>query len=201
MADRSDENKKEFSIEELNAWNVEKLQKYLKNRGVITTDTRKRDLVSKVYHACRLDLPLCSTKEQDDAQIKARWKKKLFIDGISLPLPEEMENWVSGSHNFPDMTMNDIELYLSKSNTGNLGKREKIGTKVDMSRKSSLTISQTVLNFVMYAEKLSRKQESGKIRKLCGFAWIVMAIYLLENVAVLPGMERAANMYLLYCII
>ena len=72
MADRSDENKKEFSIEELNAWNVEKLRKYLKNRGVvITTDTRKRDLVSKVYHACRLDLPLCSTKEQDDAQIKA----------------------------------------------------------------------------------------------------------------------------------
>ena len=52
MADRSDENKKQLSIEELNAWNVEKLQKYLKNRGVvITSDTRKRDLVSKVYHA------------------------------------------------------------------------------------------------------------------------------------------------------
>ena len=69
MADQSDENKKEFSIEELNAWNVDKLRKYLKNRGaIITTDTRKRDLVSKVYRACRLDLPLCSTKEQDDAQ-------------------------------------------------------------------------------------------------------------------------------------
>ena len=25
------------------------------------SDTRKRDLVSKVYHACRLDLPLCSS--------------------------------------------------------------------------------------------------------------------------------------------
>ena len=80
------------------------------------SDTRKRDLVSKVYHACRLDLPFCSTKEQDDAQIKARRKEKLFIDRISLPLPEELENWVSGSHNFPDMKMNDIELYLSKSN-------------------------------------------------------------------------------------
>jgi len=103
MTDRSDENKKEFSIEELNAWNVEKLWKYLKNRGVvITTDTRKRDLVSKVYHASRLDLPLCSTKEQDDAQIKARRKEKLFIDGISLPLPEKLENWVSGSHNIPN---------------------------------------------------------------------------------------------------
>ena len=117
MADRWDENKKEFSIEELNARHVKKLRKYLKNQGVvITTDTRKRDLVSKVYHACRLDLPLCSTKEQDDAQIKARQKEKLFIDGISLPLPKELENWLSGSHNFPDITMNDIELYLSKSN-------------------------------------------------------------------------------------
>ena len=55
MADQSEENKKEFSVEELIAWNVEKLRKYLKNRGiVITSDTRKRDLVSKVYHACRL---------------------------------------------------------------------------------------------------------------------------------------------------
>ena len=89
----------------------------MKNQGVvITTDTHNRDLVSKVYHACRVDLPLFSTKEQDDAQIKARRKEKLFIDGISLPLPEELKNWVSGSHNFPNMTMNDIELYLSKSN-------------------------------------------------------------------------------------
>ena len=41
--------------------------------------------------------------------------------------------------------------------TGNLRKREKICTKADMSRKSSLTISQTVLNFVMYVEKNRRK--------------------------------------------
>ena len=67
--------------------------KYFKNQGVvITSDTRKRDLVSKIYNACRLDLPFCSTKEQDDAQIKARQKEKLFIDGISLPLPKELGN-------------------------------------------------------------------------------------------------------------
>ena len=67
--------------------------KYFKNQGVvITSDTRKRDLFSKIYNACRLDLPLCSTKEQDDAQIKARQKEKLFIDGISLPLPKELGN-------------------------------------------------------------------------------------------------------------
>ena len=34
------------SEEELNLWNVEKLRKYLKNRGiVITGDTRERDLI------------------------------------------------------------------------------------------------------------------------------------------------------------
>ena len=36
----------EFSKEELNVWNVEKLRKYLKERSiVITGDTRKRDLI------------------------------------------------------------------------------------------------------------------------------------------------------------
>ena len=47
MGDQPDENTKEFSKEELNVWNVEKLRKYLKDRGiVITGDTRKRDLIS-----------------------------------------------------------------------------------------------------------------------------------------------------------
>ena len=88
MGDRPDENTKEFSMEELNVLNVEKLRKYLKNRGVvITSDTRKRDLMSKVLHASRLHFPLCSTKEQDAAEIASRRKKKLFVDGISLPSP------------------------------------------------------------------------------------------------------------------
>ena len=75
------------------------------------------DLLLKVYHASRLHLPLCSTKEQEHAQIAARRKEKLFIDGISLPFPETMEkleNWLKGSYYFPDMTMSDMEAYLSK---------------------------------------------------------------------------------------
>ena len=40
MGDQPDENTKEFSKEELNVWNVEKLRKYLKDRRiVITSDT------------------------------------------------------------------------------------------------------------------------------------------------------------------
>jgi len=98
MGDRPDENTKEFSMEELNVLNVEKLRKYLKNRGVvITSDTRKRDLMSKVLHASRLHFPLCSTKEQDAAEIASRRKKKLFVDGISLPSPEKLANWLKGS--------------------------------------------------------------------------------------------------------
>ena len=45
----------EFSMEELNVWNVEKLRKYLRNRGnAVANDTRKPDLFLKVYHASRL---------------------------------------------------------------------------------------------------------------------------------------------------
>ena len=114
MDDQPDENTKEFSMEELNVWNVEKLRKYLKYRGIaIVNDTR----IARVYHASRLHLPLCSTKEQDHATIAARRKEKLFIDGISLPFPETMEkleNWLKGSYYFLDMTMSDMEAYLSK---------------------------------------------------------------------------------------
>ena len=115
MDDQSDENTKEFSMEELNVWNVEKQRKYLKNRGIaISNDTRKPDLLLKVYHASWLHLPLCSTKEQDDAQIAARREEKLFIDGILLPFPEKLENWTKGSYFFPDMTMSDMKVYLLK---------------------------------------------------------------------------------------
>ena len=117
MGDQPDENTKEFSKEELNVWNVEKLRKYLKDRGiVITSDTRKGDLISKVYYASRLHLQLCSTKEQEEAEILARRKGKLLMDGISLPFPEDLANWSSGSQYFPDTTMTDIETYLFENN-------------------------------------------------------------------------------------
>ena len=78
MGDQAEEKMKEFSKEELNVWNVEKFRKYLKDRGiVITGDTRKRDLISKVYYASQLHLQLCRTKEQEQAQIAARRKEKL----------------------------------------------------------------------------------------------------------------------------
>ena len=65
MADQPDENTKEFSMEEPEGRNVEKLRKYLRNRGIaIANDTRKPDLLLKVYYASRLHLPLCSTKEK-----------------------------------------------------------------------------------------------------------------------------------------
>ena len=105
MGDQPDENAKE----ELNVRNVEKLRKYLKGRGiVITSDTRKRDLISKVYYASRLHLQLCSTKEQEQAQIAARRKE------ILLPFPEVLANWSAGSQYFPDTTMTNIETYLLK---------------------------------------------------------------------------------------
>ena len=86
--------KKEFRIEELNTWNVEKPLKYLKNQGVvITSDTRKRDLVSKVYHACRLDLPLCSTKNKTMPKSK-RDERKSSLSMVSRFL--YWKNWKTG---------------------------------------------------------------------------------------------------------
>ena len=125
MDDQPDENTKEVSMEELNVWNVEKLRKYLKYRGIaIANDARLvigkfTMLLGYICHCVQL---LCSTKEQDHAQIGARRKEKLFIDGISLPFPEtveKLENWLKGSYYFPDMTMSDMEAYLSKKMTGN----------------------------------------------------------------------------------
>ena len=46
-------------------WNVEKLRKYSKDRGiVITGDTRKPDLISKVYYAFRLHM-ICNCVAPD----------------------------------------------------------------------------------------------------------------------------------------
>ena len=57
-------------------WNVEKLRKYLKDRGIVMTgDTRKRDLISKVYYASRLHLQLCSTKEKNKLKLQREERK------------------------------------------------------------------------------------------------------------------------------
>ena len=60
-------------------------------------------------------MQLCSTEEQEQAQIAARRKEKLLIDEISLPFPEDLANWSTGSQYFPDSTMTDIETYLLKN--------------------------------------------------------------------------------------
>ena len=68
-----------------------------------------------VYYPSRVHLQPCSTKEQERAQIATRRKEKLLIDGISLPFPEDLANWSTGSQYFPDSTMTDIETYLLKN--------------------------------------------------------------------------------------
>ena len=63
-----------------------------------------------IYYASRLHLQLCSTKEQEQAHIEARRMKKLLIDGIPLPFPEDLANWSAGSQHFPDMTIQWLTL-------------------------------------------------------------------------------------------
>ena len=71
--------------------------KYFKNQGVvITSDTRKRDLVSKIYNACRLDLPLCGTKNKTMPKSK-RDKRKSSLSTESRFLSRK--NWETGKNN------------------------------------------------------------------------------------------------------
>lgn len=175
----------------------------MKDRGiVIISETRKCDLVSKAYHASWLHLPLCSTKEQEDAQIAVRKKEKLLINGILLPFPEGLANWLAGSQYFPDTTMTDIETYLFKKMIENPQKRGKICMKAVMFLLLNTIIYQNARGFVTYVEKLYRKQESEKIHTVCGFASILeVGIYLQVSAGASLGMERAASMFLLYYII
>ena len=53
-------------------------------------------------------------KNNDDVQIAARRKDKLFIDGILLPFAEKLDNWLKGSYYFPDMMMSDGSVLVEK---------------------------------------------------------------------------------------
>ena len=107
-------------------------------------------------------------KNNDDVPVETRRKEKLFIDGISLPFAEKLDNWLKGSYYFPDLMISDMEAYLSKINNDmkSAKEREKIYMKADMSPMLSTITYQIVLSFVMYVEKLSRKRESEKTRTL-----------------------------------
>lgn len=106
------------------------MQKYLKNRGIIkTSDTGECNLVSKVFHASQLHLPLCSTKEQEETQTASRRKEKLFIDGISLYFPMKLADCLKESQHFPNMMMTEIEAYLSEHNDRKSVKEGKISMK------------------------------------------------------------------------
>ena len=48
-----------------------------------------------------------------------------FIDGISLPFTEKLENWLKGSYYFSDMTMSDMEAYMTKNNDRKSAKERK----------------------------------------------------------------------------
>ena len=53
-------------------------------------------------------MPLCSTKEQNHAQIAARRKEKLFTDGISLPFPETISGIsMSAKNKRPAIALNN----------------------------------------------------------------------------------------------
>ena len=105
-------------------------------------------------------------ENNDDVQIAARKKEKLFIDGISLLFAGKLDNWLKGSYYFPDMMMSDMEAYLSKNNDMKSAKEGKNLYESGHVTDVEYNNISDCLKFVMYVEKLSRKRESEKTRTL-----------------------------------
>ena len=137
MPDQLDENTTEFSMEELNVWNVENLRKYLRNCGIaIANDTRKPDLFLKVYHASRLHLPLCCTKEQRRCPNCSKKKRKALMTLLMEFRFLLRRNWTIGWREaiiFLTRWWVTWKHTCRKTMTWNPRRREKIYMKADMS--------------------------------------------------------------------
>ena len=125
MDDQPDENTKEFSMEELNVWNVEKLRKYLKYRGIaIANDTRIARLVIGKFTMLLGYICHCvALKNKTMLKLQHEERKNSLLMEFRFLSRRQWRNWkiiwLKGSYYFPDMTMSDMEAYLSKTMTGN----------------------------------------------------------------------------------
>ena len=142
-------------MEELEGRNVEKLQKYLRNRGIaIANDTRKPDLLLKVYYASRLHLPLCSTKEQRRCPNCSKKKGKALYWWNFASFRGETGQLAEGKLLFSwhdDVTWKRT---CRKTMTWNPRRREKIYVKADM----SLMLSTITYQIVLQSIQVTREQ-------------------------------------------
>ena len=103
-----------FTKDELRRWTVPQLSRFLKDRGIVISADggRKEQLIDKVYYAKQLGLEVLRTKQQITEDIAARRREKLTFDGVLLPFPENVHNWLKGSEYLPDTTLSDLENYF-----------------------------------------------------------------------------------------
>ena len=142
-------------------------------------------MLLKVYHASQLHLPLCSTKEQDHAQIAARRKEKLFIDGIALPFPETMEkleNWLNGKLLF---SRHDDEWHGGvhvKTMTGNPRRREKNLYEGGHVTEAEYNNTLDCLKFCYVRGKVVPQTRIGETKRTRCFASVVFAPWASHNI-------------------
>ena len=103
-----------YTKEELRKWTVPQLSGYLKDRGVVISANggRKEQLIEKVFYAKQLGLRVLPSEEKLGNDIAKRRKEKLTFDGVVLPFPEKVNNWLQGSEYLPDTTLHDLEEYF-----------------------------------------------------------------------------------------
>ena len=105
-----------FTFEEFEKWNVDTLKTYLSERGVPLRSAKKLEMIRMCLLTQELQLPVLPTVPEKSSEIMCRRSKKLTVDGIKIPFPEELElGWMSDFTYIPHITMDCLKRYAKKS--------------------------------------------------------------------------------------
>jgi len=94
------------------------LKQYLIERGVPVADTSKQHLIQLAKFAARMNLPVIKTTAECQQTIEDEKKRKLFVDGgsIALPDPDSLKDgWEDGPQSYPDLSQIYVENFFKNS--------------------------------------------------------------------------------------
>ena len=81
---------------------------------ILADEGRKEQVIDKVYYVKQLGLEVLRS-EQGRTCSRLGHKRKEKIDGILLPSPENVQNWLEGSEYLPNTTSSDLVDYFTAS--------------------------------------------------------------------------------------
>lgn len=91
------------------------LKEYLQERGIQISSEgktkRKAELVELSFNACRIKLPKVNDGDHEERTVLLKELLKTN-DGVVLPNPDTLKNWIYNFAQIPDLTFPDICNYL-----------------------------------------------------------------------------------------